>query len=72
MKETVHSIYDSLPERDNISVLNVGFGLGIVSGPTAISYLIDTIIRLIDCSKPYRHPLPNMLSLSPIRMYCGI
>ncbi|XP_006461133.1 hypothetical protein AGABI2DRAFT_204671 [Agaricus bisporus var. bisporus H97] len=30
MKETVHSIYDSLPERDNIRVLNVGFGLGII------------------------------------------
>lgn len=42
MKETVHSIYDSLPERDNIRVLNVGFGLGIVCGATAILYLIDT------------------------------
>lgn len=30
MMETVQSIYDSLPERDNIKVLNVGFGLGIV------------------------------------------
>jgi protein arginine N-methyltransferase 2 len=31
MMETVQSIYDSLPERDNFRVLNVGFGLGIVS-----------------------------------------
>lgn len=37
MKETVHSIYDSLSERDNIRVLNVGFGLGIVGGPSTVS-----------------------------------
>ncbi|KAF9450430.1 arginine methyl transferase [Macrolepiota fuliginosa MF-IS2] len=30
MTETVQSIYDSLPERDNLRVLNVGFGLGII------------------------------------------
>ncbi|KXN92459.1 Arginine N-methyltransferase 2 [Leucoagaricus sp. SymC.cos] len=30
MMETVESIYDSLPERDNLRVLNVGFGLGII------------------------------------------
>ncbi|KAF5354660.1 hypothetical protein D9756_005333 [Leucocoprinus leucothites] len=30
MMETVQSIYDSLPERDNLKVLNVGFGLGII------------------------------------------
>lgn len=33
MMETVQSIYDSLPERDNLRVLNIGFGLGIVSYP---------------------------------------
>lgn len=31
MVETVQSIHDTLPERDNLKVLNVGFGLGIVS-----------------------------------------
>jgi len=31
MTETVQIIYDSIPERDNLRVLNVGFGLGIVS-----------------------------------------
>lgn len=30
MTETVQIIYDSIPERDNLRVLNVGFGLGII------------------------------------------
>ncbi|KAJ3575098.1 hypothetical protein NP233_g1324 [Leucocoprinus birnbaumii] len=30
MMETVQCIYDSLPERDNLRVLNIGFGLGII------------------------------------------
>jgi len=31
MSETVQFIYDSIPDRDNLRVLNIGFGLGIVS-----------------------------------------
>jgi len=31
MSETVQFIYDSIADRDNLRVLNIGFGLGIVS-----------------------------------------
>lgn len=74
MVETVQSIHDTLPERDNLKVLNVGFGLGIVSflyilylSSPASSSIGDP--RSIDYFKRYQHLPHNTLSSRRILMY---
>ena len=37
MDETVHKLCDQHPNASNLKVLNIGFGLGIVSNPYAKS-----------------------------------
>jgi len=71
MTETVQFIYDSIPDRDNLRVLNIGFGLGIVSvqlytrpciHPTLIQ--IDRLFQALP-SPPSQHviiePHPDVL-----------
>lgn len=70
MVETVQSIHDSLPERDNLKVLNVGFGLGIVSSVRLSPSMWSTVcyFRSIDYSKRYQLPPRSMSSSSHILM----
>lgn len=73
MLETVQSVYDSLPERDNLKVLNVGFGLGIVSNQVSrqgVNLLKSVCPRLTGCSKLSPLRLHNMSSLNLTPMFC--